>query len=306
MKDAHDWFRAYRNMVHKAKTRNLPPVLFKHWFFLLGCTDDDGRLPGDLGETKNDMRMSRERLLAILDELVKRRFFDITEHGWVAHNWDKHQYKSDHSSNRVQTFRERQRNVTVTPPETETEQRQSSDPPDQQVDPSDRESPPLSAASCQDTFLSTTKKNEQVAALVDMAIRVEGIPSDRVDGGALRGVIKAYGHGRDVLDALRAYTANHAVGQLHEYMMKAVKDGRSRRTSSGYRSTGEQAGPEMEVATEGQRALTYEQYQALPKDQGVQGAGAGDGHDAEQGVPDPVPEREDGGRVVQRTGSDDG
>ena len=302
MTDAHDWFRAYRNMVHKAKPRNLPPVLFKHWWFLLGCTDDDGKLPGDLVEAKNDMRMSRERLLAILDELVKRRFFDKTEEGWVAHNWPKHQYKSDHSGNRVQTFRERQRNVTVTPPETETETEAETEGSSSSSDPSDHpQKPPPPAAESVVSFLSTAKRNEQVAALIDLA-KVNDVT---LKGGPAAAIVRDYGHGREVIDAFFAYLANRGVGEVHEYMIGVLR-GRASRTATGYRRTGEQAGAQMEMAGEGEAALTWEQYQTILKEQGLQSTRAGDGDDAEQDTPDPVPEREAGGRAVQRAGGDDG
>jgi hypothetical protein len=113
MGDAHEWFRFYRNAATKAKVRQLPPALFKHWVLLLCLTDDDGWLI-DINDASELMRVSISRLQLILSQLVARRLFDKTRQGWRAHNWDKRQYKSDHSSNRVRAFRKRTSNVSET------------------------------------------------------------------------------------------------------------------------------------------------------------------------------------------------
>jgi hypothetical protein len=101
---------------------------------------------------------------------------------------------------------------------------------------------PPTAASLIEQFLKTTKANEQVAALVDLAIRVEGIDGNKVSGDALRGVVRQHGHGQKVIDALRQYVPNKAVGELHEYMMGVLREGKQREeTNRGGTSQGRYA-----------------------------------------------------------------
>jgi hypothetical protein len=64
-----------------------------------------------------------------IDALIAAGLFDHDDTGIHPHNWNALQYVSDRSSDRVKQFRERQRNVSVTPSEnrvqrTETEKRE--------------------------------------------------------------------------------------------------------------------------------------------------------------------------------------
>lgn len=124
------WWRAYDEAVDDPKLQRLPPALFKAWFNLMCLASSNGGVFPDLQTIAFKLRVSVGKAASIVNELKKAGLVDDCPDQddpnllWYApHNWNGRQYKSDVSTERVKQFRERQRNVSVTPPETETENR---------------------------------------------------------------------------------------------------------------------------------------------------------------------------------------
>lgn len=130
------WFRMYDDVINDPKVMRLPEATRWHWVTVLCAASkhgkDDGMLPAT-GELAFLLRLTEQRVAVILTELVSAGLVDKVDGGFAPHNWRGRQYKSDVSTDRVKRFRERQSNgkrnvspdVSETPPEAETEQKQS-------------------------------------------------------------------------------------------------------------------------------------------------------------------------------------
>lgn len=126
------WFRFYAEALNDPKVQRLPPELFKAWVNLLclAC-NGDGNVTGDVSEISFALRVPEDVAAQYIDDLVSAGLIDDLDDNIRPHNWDKRQFKSDTSNERVKKHREKKRNVTlvlpVTPPEqsrtdTDTEQ----------------------------------------------------------------------------------------------------------------------------------------------------------------------------------------
>ena len=237
-----------------------------------------------------------------ISELLDAGLWEVHEGGWVIHDY------LEYNPSREQVQAQRQKKADAgrkggeatalagavaratpsgkapVPVPSPTPTVVSSNPSDYTQQPPPSPSATPSAADSVKRFLSATKRNEQVAALIDLA-SVNGI---KLAGGPAAAIVRDYGHGREPLDALFAYLANRGVGEPHEYMIGVLRSGRAGRPPTGYRGANQQAGPEVEMAGQGQAALSWGEYQALVKEQGVQAAGAGDGATAKRSPPKPV------------------
>ena len=127
------WFRVYDDMVDDPKVQRLGPDLFKALVNLWCLASKNNGLIPCVEDIAFKLRMKSDRVLKILAELSACGLIDEYAGHLAPHNWNNRQYKSDVSNERVKRFRERQSNgecnvteaVTVTPPETDTEQIQS-------------------------------------------------------------------------------------------------------------------------------------------------------------------------------------
>lgn len=124
------WFRLYHRIVDDEKLRLL--AFEDRWHFVaLCCLKADGLL-----DTPNDNLRSRKIAVKLgvqlreLDEIGRRlQEVDLVDENLSPVAWDELQYKSDNSTDRVKKYREKQqrntmkreRNVSVTRQETETE-----------------------------------------------------------------------------------------------------------------------------------------------------------------------------------------
>jgi 5-methylcytosine-specific restriction endonuclease McrA len=103
------WFRMYEEVLNDPKVQKLPPDLFKAWVNLLCLAKRcDGVLP-PLDEVSFALRASEEETDSILELLVSSGLFDVTDDGLTPHNWDKRQFRSDTSNERVARYRERRK-----------------------------------------------------------------------------------------------------------------------------------------------------------------------------------------------------
>jgi hypothetical protein len=120
------WFRLYTETLNDPKIQRLTPELFRYWINVLCiASEHDGALP-PLVDIAFSLRLTEEQcLLQVIEPLCAASLIDRRGTGMKPHNWDKRQYKSDVSTDRVKRFRKRTRNVTTTlpetPPETDTE-----------------------------------------------------------------------------------------------------------------------------------------------------------------------------------------
>lgn len=119
------WFRFYDGALDDPKVQGLRPYLFKFWVNLLCvASKNDGKLP--VADLAFLMRGDQESIDRAMEELSMLGLIDKTPDDVTPHNWDKRQFKSDVSTERVKRHRERGCNVsetvTETPPDNRTEQ----------------------------------------------------------------------------------------------------------------------------------------------------------------------------------------
>lgn len=114
------WFRLYADAMRNPKVLKLSDKEFRIWVRLLAvASENEGKLP-DLADLKLVLNMRLDHLSSALDRLISVGLIDALEAGYAPHSWDKFQYKSDTSTERVAKHRQK-RNVSVTPPDTETD-----------------------------------------------------------------------------------------------------------------------------------------------------------------------------------------
>lgn len=115
------WFRIYDDVINDPKVLRLPEAMRWHWVAVLCvASKNDGEMPS-IDDVALHLRMNKHKAAAVLAGLHNAELLDKTETGFVPHNWNGRQYKSDVSTPRVKRFRERERNVSETPPETEAD-----------------------------------------------------------------------------------------------------------------------------------------------------------------------------------------
>lgn len=114
------WFRFYSAAMRDPKVAKLSDKQFRLWLHLLAvASENDGCIP-PLEDLKYLLNRRLDHLSTGVKELISMGLIDCLSDGYEPHNWGKFQYKSDTSSERVAKHRAK-RNVTVTPPDTETD-----------------------------------------------------------------------------------------------------------------------------------------------------------------------------------------
>ena len=112
------WWRAYNEAVHDPKLQLISDSLFRVWFNLMCiASSNDGKFPA-LKDVAFTLRLSPEKAATALAQLHGAGLLDKTETGFVPHNWNGRQYKSDVSTERVKRYRNGKRNVSSTVTET--------------------------------------------------------------------------------------------------------------------------------------------------------------------------------------------
>lgn len=107
----------WNDILDDPKVANMRPKTFKIFTFLLAfCSELDQN--GTISLTKNDpkwrLRLRKRDLDSALDELNSLKIIDIQDDEIHILNWDKRQFKSDTSAERVRNYRERHSNDNVT------------------------------------------------------------------------------------------------------------------------------------------------------------------------------------------------
>jgi len=119
------WFRLYNEVVFDPKVQRLSPKMFKLWInFLCLTSKSDGILP-KVSDLSFNLHLTEAKILAAITHLTSRGLIDTTDKGLMPHGWDKRQFKSDGSTERVKRFREKAGNVSETLHETVSKQDQT-------------------------------------------------------------------------------------------------------------------------------------------------------------------------------------
>ena len=129
MSKKNPWFRFYTEVLNDPKAQKLDPHIFKMWVnFLCVASDNNGVLP-DIAELAYVTRCDENTVTEASRILIEADLLTVTknQYGEVLSpkNWAKRQYKSDSSADRMRRHRANKKSVTsdvtVTPPETDTE-----------------------------------------------------------------------------------------------------------------------------------------------------------------------------------------
>lgn len=202
------WFRFYADAMRNPKVAALSDREFRLWVALLSAaSENDGRLP-PAKELKHLLNMRLDHLLSGLKRLISSGLIDALEQGYEPHHWEKFQYKSDSSTERVHKHRA-QRNVSETPPDTETEQRQKKEPIER-----------LSSPPARDRFEVIQNQLLEAAGLGDF--RAERNPK-LMDLSPIFSLIdKGYPLESDILPAIRDKAAAGVVFQSWAYIVPVV------------------------------------------------------------------------------------
>lgn len=114
------WFRSYADAHRNPKVARLSDSDFRLWHQLLCmASENDGVLP-PAEDIKLMLNRRLDHLLEALKRLISGGLIEPLGDGYAPRNWNKRQYKSDTSTPRVKAMRAK-RNVSETPPDTETE-----------------------------------------------------------------------------------------------------------------------------------------------------------------------------------------
>ncbi|TAL43811.1 MAG: hypothetical protein EPN91_05500 [Salinibacterium sp.] len=115
------WFRLDDDVINDPKILLLPEAMRWIWIaFLCVASKNEGRLP-QIEIIALSLRVKQSKASEYLAALVKAGLIDQDETGFAPHNWARRQFKSDVSTERVKRFRKQERNVSETPPHTQTE-----------------------------------------------------------------------------------------------------------------------------------------------------------------------------------------
>lgn len=127
----NQWFRFYHEALDDPKVQTLDAETFRDWVNLLClCCRLGGELPKATQDIAFALRRSLDGCSTVLSRLADAGLLDRRNGGpngmhYAIHGWDKRQYKSDTSTDRVKRYRERYKNVTetpnATPPDTDTD-----------------------------------------------------------------------------------------------------------------------------------------------------------------------------------------
>ena len=114
------WFRFHSDAIRNPKIARLSDKQYRLWTELMAvAAENDGHIP-PLNDLRYVLNRRLDHLSTGVDQLISGGLIDQLADGYEPHNWSKHQYKSDSSKERVAKHRAGG-NVTVTPPETDTD-----------------------------------------------------------------------------------------------------------------------------------------------------------------------------------------
>lgn len=123
------WFRFYESALDDPKVQLLPPDLFKFWVNCLCLACRNGGVLPPFQSVSFSFRVPLSVVESSVSKLKDAGLLDERRGTFFPHNWNKRQYQSDVSTDRVKRFRKRAAdvsgNVSETPSDTDTEQIQN-------------------------------------------------------------------------------------------------------------------------------------------------------------------------------------
>ena len=118
------WFRLYDDVLNDPKVQKLSGETFKLWINVLCIASKHGGVLPNLEDLAFELRLPTLVCKTEIDILKQAGLID-GDKKLKPHGWEKRQYKSDTSTERVKRFRERSGNVAETVnetgPDTDTE-----------------------------------------------------------------------------------------------------------------------------------------------------------------------------------------
>jgi hypothetical protein len=111
------WWRAYDGCIDDPKLRMLSDETFRAWFHICCIASANGGVLPEIEVVAFKLRCSTEKAISYIRELLDKKLIDEEENCQKMHDWDRWQYKSDVSTERVKRFRKRRETVSETPPE---------------------------------------------------------------------------------------------------------------------------------------------------------------------------------------------
>lgn len=117
------WFRVYDEAVDDPKLQTLPDALFKFWFNCLCIASKSGGFLPSISDLAWRTRKPEKEVAAMIASLYEHGLLDQEADTFSPHNWERRQYSSDVSTDRVREFRKRKGNVSETFHETQDETR---------------------------------------------------------------------------------------------------------------------------------------------------------------------------------------
>lgn len=117
---ANQWFRMYGEFINDPKVQMISETDQRRYIMLL-CIKCNGDVTLHDEQVAFQLRISNEEWLKTKAVLVSKNLIDNDNN---PTNWDKRQFVSDSSNERVKRHREKMKqecNVTVTPPDTDTD-----------------------------------------------------------------------------------------------------------------------------------------------------------------------------------------
>lgn len=117
------WFRMYNTAVDHPKVMMLTDSQFRAWVQLMSLASKmGGTIPPDMPLIAATLRKTLGKARDTVQALQSAVLLDpVNAGGWVPHNWNEKQFKSDVSTPRVKRFRDKHRNVSETPNRQSTE-----------------------------------------------------------------------------------------------------------------------------------------------------------------------------------------
>jgi hypothetical protein len=125
MTKAYGWFRLYAEFATDPKVQSMPEHMQRRLVMLFCLRSGNGNATFHETELLWALRISPDELAETKALFLAKGFISET---WRVTNWDKRQYVSDSSTERVrkhrerrETLQERRETVAVTPPDTDTD-----------------------------------------------------------------------------------------------------------------------------------------------------------------------------------------
>lgn len=108
---AYQWFRMYAEFAHDPKVQTMSREDQRHLVMLFCVQSENNNETLQDCEVMYALSLHETEMKQIKERFIEKRFVSSD---WKVKNWNKRQYRSDSSTERVREWREKQRNVSET------------------------------------------------------------------------------------------------------------------------------------------------------------------------------------------------